>query len=189
MHPAHDIVLCAQNVAVTFVVRFGGVSEVRGRFSAVEGTLRIPDGDVEGAQVELRVGASSISTGIALRDHHLCGPGFLDAAQWPWIKFASDHVSRESGALRVDGSLSLHGVTLPLVVRGPFEFAHGKGMSGNVSFVADFSIERGVHGIGTGGWRRFNPLNLAIARQVRVRAALLVPATQLLPALLPALGR
>jgi len=176
-------------VAVTFAVRFGGVSEVRGRFSAVEGTLRIPDGDVEGAQVELRVGASSVCTGIALRDHHLCGPGFLDAARWPWIIFASNHVLRENGALRVDGSLALHGVTLPVAVRAPFEFAQGRGLAGNVSFVVDFSVERAVHGIGTGGWRRFNPLNFAIARHVHVRAQLLVPATQLLPALLPALGR
>jgi polyisoprenoid-binding protein YceI len=183
------IPLSTRNSAVSFAIRFGGVSDVRGVFDELEGTLRIPDCCVERAQVELRVAAASVNTGIGLRDHHLRGPGFLDAEQWPWIVFASDDVSREDTALRVGGTLSLRGIVVPVTVRAPFEFARGNGMSALVSFHTEFPITRQAHGIGTGGWRRLNPLNLAIAPVVRVRAELLVPASQLLPALLPALGR
>ena len=62
-------------------------------------------------------------------------------------------------------------------------------MEAVVRIGAEFRVLRSLHGIGTArGLRAWNPLLRAISDEVSIRAEVLVPATQLLPALLPALG-
>lgn len=182
--------LTAANTVVTFAVRWLGVLSVRGRFDEVEGTLRIPNGSVEAADVTIDVLAASLQTGIELRDQHLRGHRFLDADRYPRITFRSERVERPNGILIVTGRLQLRGVEREVRATCPLNYADGTGIQSTVQMGAEFGVPRIPHGVGiASGIRRFNPLLAAIGHTVDIRAEVLVPATQLLPALLPALGR
>jgi polyisoprenoid-binding protein YceI len=185
--------LTGANTRVSFAVRWLGALTVRGRFAGIEGTLRIPDGCIDAASISVDVECASVRTGIRLRDRHLRGPRFLDAERYPLITFRSVRIERPDGVLIVTGRLVLHGVEREVSLRCPLEYAGPGGEGGMRSLVrihAAFQMPRWPYGIGVaGGLWRFNPLLRAIGARVTVRVELLVPATQLLPALLPALGQ
>ena len=112
MPGARPIRLDASNVDVTFAVRWFGALTVRGRFTRVVGTLRIPDGCLEGADLTVDVLSDSVRTGIALRDRHPSGPQFLDAGRHRTSPFAACRVSRPNGLLLVTGALVLRGTSM-----------------------------------------------------------------------------
>jgi len=181
--------LTAANTSISFVVRWLGALTVRGRFTNLEGLLRIPDGCVEAAGITIDVETASLRTGITLRDRHLRGPRFLDAARHPLISFRSTRIERPNSILVASGRLMLHGQEHALSAICPLDYASGAGLQSLVRIGAEFSVLRSVYGIGAArGLRALNPLLRAIGDEVSIHAELLVPATQLLPALLPALG-
>lgn len=102
--------------AANFSVRHMMVSNVRGDFSKLTGTLNIDDKDITKSSVEATIDVNSINTREPKRDAHLKGPDFFDAAQFPTLTFKSKKVeSLGSGKLKVTGDLTIHGVTKPVV--------------------------------------------------------------------------
>ena len=103
---------------VSFQVRHL-VSKVRGRFADFDGEIRMDRERPENSTVRFTVKAASIDTGVADRDTHLRSADFFDAEQHPEIVFESRAVTPQGeDRYRVDGSLTLRGVTrdLPLEV-------------------------------------------------------------------------
>ncbi len=185
----HEIRLDSDNTTVAFSVRWLGAITVRGRFSEVEGSLRIPDGSVDHAHIEVRVASRSLSTGIALRDRHLRGPQFLDVERYPAISFKSRRIERPNGIIVVAGSLDLRGLEREVLATCPVDWANGTGLRSLVRVSATLVVSRLPHRIGVAeGFDRLNPLLYAIGTDVTVTADIMVPASKLLPALLPALG-
>jgi polyisoprenoid-binding protein YceI len=145
---------------------------------------------VEQAEIEVSVDAPSLGTGISLRDRHLRGPQFLDSARYPTISFRSTRVERPNGLLIVSGTLMLRGQERDVRATCPVTWANGDGDRSHVRVGARLVVPRLPHGIGVArGLERLNPLLYAIGPEVTVRVEVLVPSMQLLPALLPALGR
>jgi polyisoprenoid-binding protein YceI len=67
----------------------------------------------EGA-IEIVVDATSLRTGIELRDEHLRGPRWLDTKQFPTISFRASDVSpveEREGWFDVDGEMTIRGVS------------------------------------------------------------------------------
>ena len=183
------IALDARNTHVTFLATLGPL-QVRGRFTSVTGELCVPAADIERASVSIDVLASSVDTGLAMRDRHLRGVSFLDSAHAPLISYRSERVSRENGTILVEGCLSLRGVERPLVTCFPIAWAESQGMAGSLSLSGELSVSRHHFAIGVPrGLDVLNPIFLVMGEEVRVRVEVVVPATRLLPALLPALGR
>ena len=85
--------LTPENVIVTMSVRWLGGLVVRGRFMDVRGTIHVPVRDDDTAAVTVEIRADSVRTGISLRDRHLRGPLFLDAARHPVITFRGGDVT------------------------------------------------------------------------------------------------
>ena len=107
--PAHS--------SVQFAVRHMMVSNVRGEFTKLSGTVQIDTRDITRSSVHAVIDAASISTRDEQRDQHLRSPDFLDVAAFPTIEFHSTRVTRDSsGALRVAGDLTIHGVTREVVL-------------------------------------------------------------------------
>lgn len=205
MNHDRSIRLDRTNTSITFAVPWLGALVVRGRFTDVEGTLRIPNGSVEDSDIAVDVMAASVHTGISLRDHHLRGPQFLDASAHPVISFRSTRVEHSNGILSVRGTLTMRGrqreirVTCPVAFGALDERAANSGdpsrrNSGpaNGSLVrleGGLVVPRLPHSVGVAhGIQRFNPLLYAIGTDVAVRAGVVVPASELLPALLPVHG-
>ncbi|NVJ27419.1 MULTISPECIES: YceI family protein [Myxococcus] len=105
-----------------FSVKHMMVTNVKGAFSNVKGTINLDDKDVTKSTVDATIDATTINTGVAKRDEHLKAPDFFDTAKYPTITFKSTKVEAAGeGKLKVTGNLTMHGVTKPVVldVTGP----------------------------------------------------------------------
>jgi len=105
-----------------FKVKHMMISNVKGEFAAVTGTLTLDSGDIANSRIEASIDASTINTRDAQRDAHLKNADFFDVEKFPTLTFKSTRVSnKRDGELAVAGDLTLHGVTRAVVfeVEGP----------------------------------------------------------------------
>jgi polyisoprenoid-binding protein YceI len=112
--PAHS--------AAHFSVRHMMISNVRGDFTKVSGTVLLDDRNPANSAVEALIDAASIDTREAQRDAHLRSADFFDVEKYPQLAFRSKSVEAAGdGELRVKGDLTIHGVTreVTLSVEGP----------------------------------------------------------------------
>ena len=105
-----------------FKVKHMMISNVKGEFTAVTGTLKYDSENIAHSYVEASIDATTINTRDPQRDAHLKSPDFFDAATFPTLTFKSTRVTKKSdGELAVAGDLTIHGVTRSVVfdVEGP----------------------------------------------------------------------
>ena len=105
-----------------FSVRHMMVSNVRGEFAKLSGTVVYDPKNPQASSVEATIDATSINTHEPQRDEHLKSPDFFDVAKYPTLTFKSSKVEKAGeGKLRVTGDLTIHGVTKQVVleVEGP----------------------------------------------------------------------
>jgi polyisoprenoid-binding protein YceI len=137
---------------VDFTIRHGGVSNVHGRFGGVKGTLVYNEADITKATVTVTIDTTTVNTGVDARDAHLKTDAFFDVAKFPTASFTSSGVVRNGNRLTVNGNLTLHGVTKPIVldVEGPSTPVEGMDHKAHSGFSATTTISRTAFGIGTG---------------------------------------
>jgi polyisoprenoid-binding protein YceI len=104
-----------------FSVRHLMISNVRGEFNKVTGTVVYDAANPAASKVDASIDVSTINTREPKRDAHLKSPDFFDAAKYPTMTFKSTQVRKTGGGLEVKGNLTLHGVTreVVLAVEGP----------------------------------------------------------------------
>jgi len=109
------------HTAAHFSVRHMMISNVRGEFTKVSGTVKFDAENPQNSSVEAVIDTASIGTRDPQRDAHLKSADFLDVEKHPEITFRSESVEPEDGELRVKGALTIHGVTREVVlnVEGP----------------------------------------------------------------------
>lgn len=101
---------------VTFEIDHFGTTTNRGRFDKKEGTVELVKG--KSGKVSITIDATSVNTGTAAFDKHLQSPDLFDAAKYPTIKFEGDKFSFNGDKVaEVAGNLTLHGKTLPVVLK------------------------------------------------------------------------
>lgn len=101
---------------VHFTVRHLVVAKVRGQFARWSGRVRVEDGDLARATVEVAIDASSIETGVEDRDRHLRSADFLEVETFPEITFKGKTTDKRGEVLSVTGELTIHGVTREVVL-------------------------------------------------------------------------
>jgi polyisoprenoid-binding protein YceI len=102
--------------SVGFEVRHMGIATVRGAFRQFSGTVDAT-GEVPVLTGTVQVG--SIDTGDEQRDGHLAAPDFFDAQMYPEITFSSSAgEATDDGELRLDGEITIKGVTKPIELSG-----------------------------------------------------------------------
>jgi polyisoprenoid-binding protein YceI len=100
-----------------FAIKHMMVSKVNGQFKSVKGTVDLDEGKPENTRIDAEIDASTIDTGDAKRDGHLKTPDFFDVANHPKITFKSKKVtSAGPGKYKVDGDLTIRGVTKPVTL-------------------------------------------------------------------------
>jgi polyisoprenoid-binding protein YceI len=100
---------------VEFVARHL-LSKVRGRFTGFEGAITVDD-DPSRSSVEATIDAATVDTHNTDRDAHLRSPDFLAVERYPTISFRSASVVEDGeGRYRVDGNLTIRGVTRPVTL-------------------------------------------------------------------------
>lgn len=145
------------HTAAAFSARHMMVTNVRGHFKNVHGTLQFDEDDPRAASVEVTIDARGLSTGEAERDAHLRSPDFLDVDRHPEIRFVGS-TSRLLSAhdLEVSGALTIRGTTRPVVLhvrylgcwRTPWwEGGVDRGPKLRAGFVATARIDRHDFGV------------------------------------------
>lgn len=111
--PAHS--------AVHFSVRHMMLSNVRGEFTRLSGTIKFDPADPAHSSIEASIETASISTRDEKRDGHLKSADFLDVEKFPAITFRSKQITVGNDDAKVTGDLTIHGVTreVTLDIEGP----------------------------------------------------------------------
>jgi polyisoprenoid-binding protein YceI len=103
--------------AAQFSVRHMMISNVKGEFTKVTGTVDLNENDITLSKVEATIDTTTISTREPKRDAHLKSADFFDVAKYPEITFKSTTISKGAdGRLKVTGDLTLHGATHQVVL-------------------------------------------------------------------------
>ena len=97
--------------SVHFSVRHMMVSNVRGEFSKLSGTIQIDPDSPAASSVQTSIDVASINTRDPQRDAHLKSADFLDVEKFPAITFSSKQVTPHEGGATVTGDLTIHGQT------------------------------------------------------------------------------
>ncbi len=140
--PAHS--------SAQFVVRHMMISNVRGGFSNVQGTIAWDAANPGQTSIEAVIDATTIHTREDDRDAHLKSADFLDVEKYPTITFKSTAVESSSeDQLKVTGDLTIHGVTRPVVLKVEGPTAESKDPWGNtrVGASAATKIKRSDFGL------------------------------------------
>ena len=112
--PAHS--------AAEFKVRHMMISNVKGKFNGISGTLVLNEADPTASKIEAAIPVNTLTTSDEQRDTHLKSPDFFDVEKFPTITFKSLSVRLTGpGEHEVTGELTIHGVTtvVTLAVEGP----------------------------------------------------------------------
>jgi polyisoprenoid-binding protein YceI len=155
LDPAHSTIRLA--------ARHLGLGTIHGRFNSFRGVLRVGD-RMEDSLLDVTIDASSIDTGVKVRDDHLRSPDFLDVEVHPYLTFVSDRFTHRAGReWYIDGILTLHGVSRPVRLDTAYQ-GMGTGMQGELRAAAravtelrreDFTLDwqkmlaRGIAAIGS----------------------------------------
>ncbi len=95
-----------------FKVRHLMISNVKGEFTKVTGTVDLDDANPTAASINVTIDVNSISTREPQRDTHLKSADFFDAEKFPTITFVSKSVVKSGDdSYEVVGDLTIHGVT------------------------------------------------------------------------------
>jgi polyisoprenoid-binding protein YceI len=103
--------LDASHSHVGFAVRHMMVSNVRGEFTKLQGSVAYDPEKPEGTRVEVTIDVASINTREEKRDAHLRSGDFFDAEAFPHITFVSKSARRQGDGLELAGDLTIHGTT------------------------------------------------------------------------------
>lgn len=140
--------------AAQFSVKHMMISNVRGEFSGVKGTVQLDHEKPQTAKVDATIDVSTVNTREPQRDEHLKGKDFFDVSQFPTATFKSKKVLDVSkGHFKLLGDFTLHGVTkeVTLTVEGPSaEIKDPKG-NARIGATATTTINRRDFGISYGG--------------------------------------
>jgi polyisoprenoid-binding protein YceI len=100
------------HTAAEFSVRHMMVSNVRGHFKNVDGSIEIDPDDPTDVVVEATIDAAGIWSGDTYRDEHLRAADFFDVDTHPHILFRGDRAGYVGqNDLRLAGELTIRGVT------------------------------------------------------------------------------
>lgn len=133
-----------------FVVRHMMITNVRGGFSGVTGTIDYDPENPTQSRIDVVIDASKLNTLDEQRDAHLKSPDFLHVEQHPTITFKSKKVAAAGkDEWKITGDLTIHGVTKEVVLNAEGPTPEGKDLYGNtrIGASATTKIKRSDFGL------------------------------------------
>ena len=112
----------SSHTSATFSVRHMMVTNVRGEFQKVSGTVQFDAAAPEKSAIDVVIEVASVSTRDAQRDTHLKSADFFDVENHPLMTFKSKSIkAKGAGHYALTGDLTIRGATheVTLDVEGP----------------------------------------------------------------------
>lgn len=114
---ANEWVVDDSHSSVTFTITHLMITDVKGEFGTVAGTVKYDPKNPTAAQFNITADVTAIDTNNEKRDQHLRSPDFFDTKKFPKATFVSTRVRKADGnKIRVLGNLTIRGVTKPVEV-------------------------------------------------------------------------
>ncbi|WP_018913481.1 YceI family protein [Thiomonas sp. FB-6] len=121
---------------------------MKGHFGTVHAQVHFTPQDPKTNSVQVSVDTASVDAGSGQTNELLRGADWLDAKADPQARFVSSAWSAAGpGRYWVDGQFTVRGVTHPLRV---LVSTHAQGQA--LAMDADFKLQRGIWGLGSGSW-------------------------------------
>lgn len=140
----------ASHSGAYFSVRHMMVTNVRGSFGKIDGSVEFDGKNVAAMKVQATIDASTIDTRDPKRDEHLRSPDFFDVANHPTIEFRSKKATPAGdGKFKLVGDLTMRGVTkeVTLEVEGPTPAVQDPWGNTKVGATATTTVNRKDFGI------------------------------------------
>ena len=128
-----------------FTVRHLVISNVKGAFSKVTGTINYDPSNLASSSVDATIDVSTVDTRQPMRDADLRSDHFFDVAKYPTMTFKSTQFYREGNQTKVKGDLTMHGVTKQVVLDVDGPSAEVKDPWGNQRIGASISTKINRH--------------------------------------------
>ena len=119
-------------------------TKVPGHFKELSGQVMFDEKNLAASSVNVEIKTASINTNNERRDGHLRSPDFFAADSFPTVTFKSTKVIPGQGnKFKVEGNLSMRGVTKPVVLDAEFLGAGPGPRGGQVAgFEATTTVNR-----------------------------------------------
>ena len=118
---AGDWDLDPAHTRIGFSAKHAMVTNVRGAFNDVTGSLHVDFDETTNSTAAIAVKVASVDTRNTQRDEHLRSADFFNVEEWPEITFRSTLIEEVAdNALVVSGDLTIRDVTKPVTI--PLEF-------------------------------------------------------------------
>ena len=143
LDPAHSV--------AEFKVKHMMISNVKGSFTGLTGTLQLDETDRTHSSAEASIDVNTINTGDAQRDGHLKSADFFDAETFPTITFKSSNIDSTGGPdYEATGDLTIRGVTKAVIFKVEDVSTPAKDPWGNqrIGLSASTKINRKDFGLG-----------------------------------------
>jgi polyisoprenoid-binding protein YceI len=99
---------------INFTVVHLGISDVDGLFKNFDASIKSSKADFSDGVFEFSADVNSINTEMDMRDEHLRGADFFDAAKFPKLTFKSTSIKAlGNNKYALKGNLTLRGITKP----------------------------------------------------------------------------
>jgi len=109
-------------------------TRVQGSFREFSGSIAFDEANLAASRVTASIRAESVDTNVAARDKDLRSARFFDVEKFPTLEFRSTGFEKLQGSrVRLKGELTMHGVTLPVVLDAEF-LGKGKDPWGNLRY-------------------------------------------------------
>ena len=102
-----------------FIGRHFMLTNVRGRFTGVTGTITVTEEPGE-STVEVTIDMASVQSGSQARDDHLRSPDFFDTARHPTATFTGRAAGWQGTRGLLVGQLTIRGITRPVTLQAEY---------------------------------------------------------------------
>ncbi len=126
-----------------------GFTTYDGLFGGATGTLTLDPGRTAATKVDITIPIAGLVTTVPALNEHLKSPDFFDAAKFPTATFTSTNVTLKGTTARIAGTLTLHGVSKPVVLDATFVGAgtNPGSKKATVGFAATTRVKRSDFGM------------------------------------------
>ena len=127
---------------ITFKIKNAGL-EVEGKFTGLKGEIAFDPQNLRQGKITASVDASTIDTGIGIRDRDLKGKHYFEVDTYPRISFQSHEFKKTPQGYLAIGTLTIKDISKEVEI--PFTFE-------NLVFKGDFSLNRQDYHVGKRSW-------------------------------------
>ena len=112
----YEIDIEGMHAAIQFRIIHLGYSVLTGRFNDFGGSFTWDKDNPGASSVNVTIQTASLDSNHAERDKHLREADFLDVEKYPEATFKSTNYNGDASAGKLDGILTLHGVSKPITI-------------------------------------------------------------------------